>query len=122
MLTGLALDFHRDNGDFIVYKYEDFVAGNYAAIEDYLGIVFPVGDIDITAQYEYFGRTKAAHDWQNWFTAEDVAFFRPYLAPYMDAYGYPDDWTLGAAPCIVRRTVRTTFGAASRSAAGRNEI
>jgi hypothetical protein len=100
MLTGLALDFHHDNGDFIVYKYEDLVAGNYAAIKDYLGIVLPVGEADVTPQYEYVERTKAARDWQNWFTAEDVAFFRPHLAPYMRAYGYPDDWTLAAEPCI----------------------
>jgi hypothetical protein len=100
MLTGLALDFHGDNDGFIVYKYEDLVAGSYSAIEDYLGIVLPVGEADVAPQYEHVERTKAAHDWQNWFTAEDVAFFRPHLAPYMRAYGYPDDWTLAAEPCI----------------------
>ena len=99
-ITDLAVDFHRNNGDFVVYKYEDFVAGSYAAIEDYLGIVLPVGETHVGPQYEHVVRTKAAHDWQNWFTAEDVAFFRPHLAPYMHAYGYPDDWTLAAEPCI----------------------
>jgi hypothetical protein len=99
-LIAQALDFHRNNGDFIVYKYEDFIARNYVAIEDYLGVALPDGEADVTTQYEHVARTKAAHDWKNWFTAEDVAFFRPQLAPYMRAYGYPDDWTLAAEPCI----------------------
>ena len=100
MLTGLALEFHRNNGGFFVYKYEDLVARSYAAIEDYLGIVLPLGEADVAPQYQHVVRTKAAHDWQNWFTAEDVAFFRPHLASYMRAYGYPDDWTLADEPRI----------------------
>ena len=32
----MALDFHRAHDDFLVYKYEDFIAGRYAAVEDYL--------------------------------------------------------------------------------------
>jgi hypothetical protein len=99
-LFDMALDFHRANDDFLVFKYEDFIAGRYAAIEDYLGIGLPGGDADVTAQYEHVVRTKAANDWKNWFTADDVEYFRPYLAPFMCAYGYPDDWTLAAEPHI----------------------
>lgn len=99
-LYALALDFHHHNSDFAVYKYEDFIAGRYEAIEDYLGIALPEGEADVTSQYEHVVRTKAAHDWKNWFTAEDVAFFRPYLASYMRAYSYLDDWTLAAEPRI----------------------
>ncbi len=99
-LIAHAIEFHRNNSDLIAYKYEDLIAGDYAAIEDHLGVVLPAGEADITAQYEHVVRTKAAHDWKNWFTAEDVAFFRPRLLPYMRAYDYPDDWTLAAEPRI----------------------
>lgn len=100
MLHDLALDFHRANDDFTVCTYEDLIAGVYAAIEDYLGIALPGGEADVTAQYEHVVRTKGANDWKNWFTADDVAYFRPRLAAFMRAYGYADDWTLAAEPHI----------------------
>jgi len=100
MLHDLALDFHRANNDFVVYTYEDFIAGRYAAIEGYLDIALPGGEADVTAQYEHVARTKTANDWKNWFTADDVAYFRPRVAAFMRAYGYADDWTLAAEPHI----------------------
>jgi hypothetical protein len=96
----VALEFHRTQDRLFTYKYEDFVAGNYVAIQDYLGIALPEGEATVAASYEHVGRTKSANDWKNWFTEDDVAFFRPHLAPYMRAYGYADDWTLAAEPCI----------------------
>jgi hypothetical protein len=99
-LYDLALDFHRTNGGFLVHTYEDFIAGRYAAIEDYLDIALPSGEADVTAQYEHVVRTKGANDWRNWFTAEDVAYFRPHLTAFMSAYGYPDDWALAVEPHI----------------------
>jgi len=100
VIYDLALDFHRANDDFVVYKYEDFVAGRYAALEDYLQIRLPAGEADVTAQYRHVERTKAAESWRDWFTADDVAYYRPRLAPFMAAYGYAGDWTLAAAPQI----------------------
>jgi hypothetical protein len=99
-LHDLALDFHRTNNDFFVCKYEDFIAGRYAAVENYLGIELPGGDADVTAQYEHVVRTKAANDWKNWFTADDVAEFQPRLSSFMSAYGYPDDWLLAEEPSL----------------------
>jgi hypothetical protein len=100
MLHDLALDFHRTNDDFVVYTYENFIAGRYAAIEDYLGIALLGGEADVTAQYEHVVRGKTANDWKNWFTADDVVYFRPRLSAFMRAYGYADDWTLAAEPHI----------------------
>ena len=100
MLHDLALDFHRANDDSLVYSYEDFIAGRYAAIEDYPPFALPGGEADVTAQYEHVVRTKMANDWKNWFTADDVAYFRPRVAAFMRAYGYADDWTLATEPQI----------------------
>jgi len=117
-LYELALDFHQTNNDFLVYKYEDLIVGRYVAIEDYLGIEVPGGDADVTAQYEHVVRTKAANDWKNWFTPDDVEYFRPRLSAFMRAYGYPDDWSLADGPHIspehssefVRRSIAIRIG------------
>jgi hypothetical protein len=100
LLYDVALDFHRANDDFVVYKYEDFVAGRYAVLEDYLQIQLPAGEADVTAQYRHVERTKATNSWRDWFTADDVAYFRSRLSSFMTAYGYADDWTLAAEPQI----------------------
>jgi hypothetical protein len=100
VLYDMALDFHRANDGFVVYTYEDFIIGRYAAIGNYLGVTLPSGEADVTAQYEHVVRAKTANDWRNWFTAADVAYFRPRLAAFMRAYGYADDWALAAEPYI----------------------
>jgi hypothetical protein len=87
VLYDMALDFHRANDDFVVYTYEDFIAGRCAAIENYLDITLASGEADVTSQYGHVVRTKTANDWRNWFTADDVAYFRPRLAAFMRAYG-----------------------------------
>jgi hypothetical protein len=99
-LQALALDFHRNNDGFVVYKYEDFVAGRYAAIENYLGIRLTDGEAQVPAPHQHGVRTKASEGWRHWFTADDVNFFRPRLASFMAAYGYAADWTLAAEPQI----------------------
>jgi hypothetical protein len=100
VLYDMALDFHRANDDFVVYTYEDFIAGRCAAIENYLDITLASGEADVTSQYGHVVRTKTANDWRNWFTADDVAYFRPRLAAFMRAYGYADDWAPAAEPHI----------------------
>jgi hypothetical protein len=96
----VALEFHRKENGVFRYRYEDLVAGNYSAIEEYLGIILPPGEAVVGPAYEHVRRTKSADDWKNWFTEDDVAFFRPHLTPYIRAYGYADDWTLATEPCI----------------------
>jgi hypothetical protein len=99
-LQAVALDFHRNNDGFVVCKYEDFITGRYATIEDYLEIRLPGGEVQVTGPYLHAERTKASGNWRHWFTADDVNFFRPRLAAFMAAYGYADDWTLAAEPRI----------------------
>ena len=33
-------------------------------------------------------------EWKNWFTPEDVAFFKPRMEKFMGRYGYLLDWNL----------------------------
>jgi hypothetical protein len=123
-LYEIALDFHHSNDDFIIYKYEDFIAGRHAVIEKYLDLALPGGEVEVAAQYEHVVRTKAANNWQNWFTADDVDHFRPRLSSFMRAYNYPDEWTLAAEPRIkpehgsefVRRSIAIRSGQNGNSA------
>jgi hypothetical protein len=96
----LALDFHRKNDGFVVYKYEDLIARRYEALETYLDVRLSAGEAQVPAQYRHVVRTKAAGNWWHWFTADDVQYFRPRLAPFMAAYGYGDDWALAETPHI----------------------
>jgi len=96
----MALDFHRRHAALMTYKYEDLIAGDLLPIERYLGIMVPEGEAVVDDAYDHVTRTKGSRDWKNWFTEADVAFFRPHLADYMQAYGYTDDWALSDAPRI----------------------
>jgi len=96
----MALSFHRQEGEFLIYKYEDLVAEIYTPLEDYLGMRLPPGTAVVAEQYDHVRRTKDAGDWAHWFTASDIELFRPYLLPYMLEYGYEDNWTLAPVPRI----------------------
>lgn len=86
--------------DALLYKYEDFVEGEYAPLEKYLGL--PVtGSADVPTALARVVRTKNHGDWRNWFTLEDVRIWKPILAPWLEKYGYDaQDWELNAKPTI----------------------
>jgi SAM-dependent methyltransferase len=86
-------------GDWFILRYEDLVAGRLQALSDYLGLPVRAG-ASVDPQYQRVARTKGAGDWRHWFTADDVAWLRPPLAPLMAALGYADDWTLAPEPRI----------------------
>jgi hypothetical protein len=83
-----------------VYKYEDFVAGRYRPLEEYLGFELRFsGEVDTA--YRRVVRTKGSGDWQNWFTAQDVAHFRPLFNQYLVRHGYDLEWALNPKPRIL---------------------
>jgi len=78
---------------FELLRYEDFVSGNTGALAKYLG--FSVSSaVQVPEWIQRVGRTKTGGDWQNWFTAKDVETLRPRFAPYLEFFGYSDDWQL----------------------------
>ena len=92
-------DFGAEHPDYFAYKYEDFIAGRYDALEDYLGfkITFS-GAVD--AKHNRVARTKDAGGWRDWFTPEDVEYYRPLWQEFLVKYGYDPDWELSASPRI----------------------
>jgi hypothetical protein len=93
------LDFHAEHGGVFLYRYEDMIDGKFAALEDYLGLKLGEPVIAEPA-LNRVARTRGYGGWRDWFTPEDVDFFRPVMQPFLDRY-YPDaDWELNAQPSI----------------------
>ena len=86
--------------DAFFYKYEDFVAGNYGALEGHLGIALS-GAAEVPKEVDRVVRTKASGGWRDWLTDEDVKAYRPLLVAWLEKYGYDaKDWVLNAEPSI----------------------
>jgi len=92
----------RDGDDsWLLYRYEDMVAGRYGELNRYLG--FPVADgAEVAEGLERVVRRKGTGDWRHWFTPADVAQYSSgALVRYMTVFGYDhDDWALSEAPTI----------------------
>ena len=88
--------------DWFLFTYEDMIAGNFAALNDYLGFeVKADGQVPQTTVKSKVLRKKASGDWSLWFTEQDVELFKPAYKNYMELIGYDcNDWTLSANPVI----------------------
>ena len=88
--------------DWFLFTYEDMIAGNFAALNDYLGFeVKADGQVPQTTVKSKVLRKKAAGDWRLWFTEQDVELFKPAFKNYMELIGYDwNDWSLSENPVI----------------------
>jgi hypothetical protein len=88
--------------DWFLFTYEDMIAGNFAALNDYLGFeVKADGEVPQSTVKSKVLRKKAAGDWRLWFTEQDVELIKPAYKNYMELIGYDwNDWTLSANPVI----------------------
>jgi hypothetical protein len=88
--------------DWFLFTYEDMIAGNFIALNDYLGFeVKADGQVPQTTVKSKVLRKKAAGDWRLWFTEQDVALFKPAYRDYMELIGYDlNDWALNENPVI----------------------
>jgi hypothetical protein len=96
----VSMRFHDRHPDYFVVKYEDFVDGRIEPLERYLGLGLE-RQVKVPDAFSRVTRTRAYGDWKNWFLDEDLAEVRPLVAPYLERYGYPQDWRPGEAPAIV---------------------
>jgi hypothetical protein len=93
------LDFHAGHGTVFLYRYEDMIDGKFAALEEYLGLKLGGPTLSEPA-LKRVARTCGYGGWRDWFTPDDVDFFRPVMQPFLNLY-YPDaNWELNAQPSI----------------------
>lgn len=84
--------------------YEDFVAKNYSELSDYLGLKLEGNKAKNESWLGHITRSKSNGAWRDWYTEEDVEFIRPMFKPYMDHFGYEDDWDIPAKQSIDSKT------------------
>lgn len=90
---------YNDRVDSFVVRYEEFIDGDLAGLEGYLGL--KLGSSKSDSSYSHIERTKSYGGWRNWFVESDIDFFRSLLSDYMTRYGYADDWELDPSPKIL---------------------
>ncbi len=95
MFSETASKLHHQNWHLV--KYEDIVSQNNTALNEYLE--FEISD-DINFQRRAFLRTarsKTYGNWRNWFTEDDVIFFKPVFEECLEILGYDaQDWELNS--------------------------
>ncbi len=96
----LGSNFDPTGRGYFTYKYEHFVAGRYSGLEKYLGFNLSF-DGNVDEAYSRVARTKSTGDWRNWFTEQDVEYFRPIYHEYLARYEYDLSWTLNPTPKIL---------------------
>jgi hypothetical protein len=82
---------HREH--LYVLRYEDFVAGDVAGLEDYLG--FALSTSRDVGEYDRVRRTQGAGNWKSLMLPDDVTKIREEFGPRFADAGYTD-WDLPA--------------------------
>ena len=83
----------RVGSEFFTLLYEDYVEGNFDAVNQYLGVDLAPGVVkDSEARVS---RSNTHGEWRRWFTDIDVEVFRPMTHEWQRLHGYDHrDWAL----------------------------
>ncbi|MEQ9618060.1 MAG: hypothetical protein RIG61_02675 [Deltaproteobacteria bacterium] len=86
--------------DWFIFKYEDLIDNKIEKLNEYLG--FSIDDeADIPKKFGRVKRSKAYGNWRDWFTPEDVEFYKPLYHEYMQLVNYDtNDWRLNDNPVL----------------------
>ena len=76
-----------------IFKYEDFVNQEYSGLENFLGIKMS-GNAKVPKQFQRVIRSKTHSFWNHWFTQKDVDNCMGLFQPFLEQYGYKDEWAL----------------------------
>lgn len=81
------------SNEIFILKYEDFIDQKLESLEKYLGFQLK-GSADVHENLQRVVRTKSYNNWKNWFTKEDIKYFKPLLCRFMRKLGYEDNWEI----------------------------
>ena len=104
----MLVDLYNKNNDFFVLRYEDVVDGKLQDLESYLGLKLE-GKVEVASRFKVIERTKSKGGWRNWFTQEDVEYFKPRFKKYMTRFGYWDDWRLNEKQVVLPEFASSYF-------------
>jgi hypothetical protein len=91
------IKYNLEHPDHFIFRYEDYIDGNFTLINDYLGL--NLGKVASVPQKRVV-RSKSYGSWKDWFTREDVKHYRALFGNYMKTFGYDDDWELNPSQTI----------------------
>jgi len=102
-LGSLFINLANRSPGFCICRYEEIISGQMAEVETYLGFSL-TGSAEVGAEFQRVVRTRGSGSWRDWFTASDVAAFKPLLRDYMQRFGYAwEEWELAETPHIEPR-------------------
>ena len=87
------------DSDSLLIKYESIVEGETGILGDYLGVKINNRQV-IAHEHIHVTRSRFYGDWRNWFTPDDVHFFKNKYQDLLLKLGYEDDWVLNDNPKI----------------------
>ena len=82
-----------EEGRAFIFKYEDFVKQEYSGLENFLGIKMS-RNAKVPKQFQRVIRSKTHSFWNHWFTQKDVDNYMELFQPFLEQYGYKDEWAL----------------------------
>lgn len=83
----------RVGNQFFTLRYEDYVDGEFAAVNDYLGMDLATGVVQ--GSESRVSRSSTHGEWRRWFTDADIEVFRPMTHEWQRHNGYDHrDWAL----------------------------
>lgn len=95
------------SNNWYLVKYEDIISENILGLNHYLEFEIAQDTTAITHKKAFIrtARSMAYGNWRNWFTQDDILFFRPLLENSLQKLGYmADDWKLNSVQEIDPKT------------------
>jgi len=79
---------------WFLLKYEDLMDKKIHNLNQYLKFAVKT-DTSVPSEYNRVVRSKKYGNWRNWFTEEDIQFFKPIFTDILNGLGYEStDWAL----------------------------
>lgn len=92
--------FENIKNEWYIFKYEDLIKENFNELEAYLGFEIAKQEVELPDRFKRVARTKNYGNWRNWFTPEDVVFFKPIYQEILEYCNLDTDWQLNPSPTL----------------------
>ncbi len=87
------VEFLKGSSEYHIIKYENIIDAKIQDLESHLGFSLTT-EFEVDKKLNRVTRSKTYGAWRDWFTAEDVELFKPYLEESIVNLGYDLDWDI----------------------------